>query len=211
MHHIVPRSRLLERTSQRGIVLISSLLLLLVVTIMALSIFRSFGMQEKIAGNMRDKQRALQAAVSTQQYAEWWIANASNAPAAVSNGVAAAADINCTALVDANLGVGQLCLNSLLTAAGIQNAAQWPGSGFGIGVQYTPQGLNYTGADNNLQVQDIYFARPRFYISDMGTTASGRGEVYQVDAYSYGVSSSSVAVVESTVQVSCIVCNVGGL
>lgn len=193
-------------------VLIASLLLLLVVTIMALSIFRSFGTQEKIAGNMRDKQRALQAAVSTQQYAEWWIANSSNAPAAVSNGIAAAADVNCAApLLDANLGAGQLCLNSLLIAGGFTSAAQWPGSGFGIGVQYTPNGMNYTGSTTNAAVQDVYFDRPRFYISDMGTTASGRGEVYQVDAYSYGVSSSSVAVVESTVQVSCIVCNVGGL
>ncbi len=211
MHHVNPRCRASYRTAQRGMVLISSLLLLLVVTIMALSIFRSFGMQEKIAGNLRDKQRALQAAVSTQQYAEWWLANSSNAPRAVSHGVAAAADVNCTALLDANAGAGQLCLNSLLIAGGFANAAQWPGSGFGVGVQYTPNGLNYTGAVTNPAVQDIYFARPRFYISDMGTTASGRGEVYQVDAYSYGVSSSSVAVVESTVQVSCIVCNVGGL
>ncbi len=32
-------------------------LLLVVVTIIALSMFRSFGIQEKIAGNMREKQR----------------------------------------------------------------------------------------------------------------------------------------------------------
>ena len=54
------------KRSQSGIVLVSSLLLLLVVTIMALSIFRSFGIQEKIAGNTRDKQRALQVAMSVQ-------------------------------------------------------------------------------------------------------------------------------------------------
>ena len=55
--------------------LVSSLLLLLVVTIVALSMFRSFGIQEKIAGNMREKQRALQAAVTAQQFAEVWLAN----------------------------------------------------------------------------------------------------------------------------------------
>jgi len=37
------------RPRQRGIVLITSMLLLLVVTIMAVSMFRSFGTQEKIA------------------------------------------------------------------------------------------------------------------------------------------------------------------
>ena len=63
-------------------VLISSLLLLIVVTIIALSMFRSFGIQEKIAGNTREKQRALPAAVSAQQFAEWWLSNngATSAP-----------------------------------------------------------------------------------------------------------------------------------
>jgi type IV pilus assembly protein PilX len=63
------------RGAQRGMVLISSLLLLIVVTIIALSMFRSFGMQEKIAGNMREKQRAFQGAVSAQEFAENWLIN----------------------------------------------------------------------------------------------------------------------------------------
>ena len=56
-------------------VLISSLLLLLVVTILAVAIFRSYGVEEKIAGNQREKQRALHAAESAQQYAEWWLSS----------------------------------------------------------------------------------------------------------------------------------------
>jgi len=123
-----PRSGL--RFGQKGVVLISSLLLLLVVTIMALSMFRSFGMQEKIAGNTREKQRALQAAVSTQQFAEWWIANKSQAPLAVSEGVASSADIICpNTVLDANSGGGQICLNTLLVATGLGNVAAWPTAG----------------------------------------------------------------------------------
>lgn len=61
--------------AQRGMALITSLLLLVVMTILALSMFRSYGMQEKIAGNVREKQRALNAAVSAQQYAEWALTN----------------------------------------------------------------------------------------------------------------------------------------
>jgi len=38
-----------------GVALISSLLLLLIITILALSMFRSFGTQERIAGNLREK------------------------------------------------------------------------------------------------------------------------------------------------------------
>jgi type IV pilus assembly protein PilX len=204
------QSRHRLRSGQNGIVLISSLLLLLVVTIMALSMFRSFGIQEKIAGNTREKQRALQAAVSTQQFAEWWLANQSAAPRAVSEGIASAADIICpTGLLDANLGQGQLCLNTLVVATGVTNAANWPTAGSNVGVAYTPPGFNFTGSDTNAAVSDIYYARPRFYIADVGPLATGRGEVYQVDAYSYGLSASTLAVVESTVAVTCLVCNVG--
>ena len=40
--------------------------------------FRSFGTQEKIAGNLREKERALHAAESAQQYGEWWLLQANN-------------------------------------------------------------------------------------------------------------------------------------
>ena len=121
-----------QRRKEGGIVLISSLLLLLIVTVMALSMFRSFGVQEKIAGNMREKQRALQVALSTQQYAEWWLANQSSAPRAVALGVASAADVQCAApvlqAVAAGAFNGQICLNNLASATGIAGLtpATWP-------------------------------------------------------------------------------------
>ena len=86
--------------AQRGMVLVSSLLLLIVVTIIALSMFRSFGMQEKIAGNMREKQRALSAAVSAQQFAENWLMNS-----------AAQAPVACVAgLLNGTVGQGQISI-----------------------------------------------------------------------------------------------------
>src|SRR5207237_2847533 len=65
-------------SGQRGMVLISSLLLLLIITILGVGMFRSFSVQEKVAGNVREKQRALQAAEIAQQYAEWWLAQGNN-------------------------------------------------------------------------------------------------------------------------------------
>jgi type IV pilus assembly protein PilX len=189
------------KVAQTGIVLVSSLLLLLIVTIMALSIFRSFGIQEKIAGNTREKQRALQSAMSVEQFAELWLVTSSNAPTAVNAGIAPSADITCAAAVDANLGGGQLCSNALTTPATVP---------WGIGVWYTPPQMNYTG-NAPYTVTDIYYARPQFYITDLGTLASANGEVYKVDAYSYGTSANTVAVVESTFAITCIVCNPGGL
>ena len=61
--------------------LVTSILLLLIITILALSMFRSFGTQERIAGNLREKERALHAADSAQQYAEWWLLQSNNTAA----------------------------------------------------------------------------------------------------------------------------------
>lgn len=215
------------RSRQRGVVLVASLLLLVVVTVMAISMMRSFGIQEKIGGNVRDKQRALQAANSVQQYAEWWLVNQSFAQKAIALGIAASADVpNCTTLIDANLvsglSGGQICMNTLQAATGV-SATAWPaavtgGGGQDVGAMYTPPCMNvtnnYAGAVTSCGpsgTPDLYFSRPRFYIQDMGSLATARGEVYKVDAYSYGLSQSTVAVVESTVTITCLVCNLGGL
>lgn len=191
---------------QIGIVLVSSLLLLLVVTIMALSMFRSFGVQERIAGNTREKQRALQGAMSTQEFAEQWIVNTSNAANAVSAGIAPSADITCSTVVDANLGGGQLCSNTLASLGITVTAVPWS-----VGTLYTPPGMNFTGTVTNAAVNDVYYARPGFYVTDLGPLATNNGEAYKIDAYSYGTSANTVAVVESTFAITCIVCNPGGL
>jgi type IV pilus assembly protein PilX len=173
------------RSEQRGIVLVTSLLLLLVVTIIALSMFRSFGIQEKIAGNMREKQRALQAAMSAQQYAEWWLSN--------NGGTTASAP--CTTLMSANAAEGQICSNILSITAAITVP-------YTVGVTFTPPGMPIglpTSAGNTI-LNPTYFSAPAFYISDLGPSAdvSIPGEIYQIDATGFGGNSNTVAVVEST-------------
>jgi type IV pilus assembly protein PilX len=176
-----------DRSIQRGMALISSLLLLVVVTILALAMFRSFGVQEKIAGNVREKQRALHAAESAQQYAERWLA--SNATFGAS----------CTALLSANLNQGQICSapmvvnNDHAAIAGLP----WPA----VGVTYNPGAgggmMNVTGAGT----PDTYYQVPQFYIYDVGPSKDGQGELYQVDALGYGATPNAAAIVESTYEV----------
>jgi type IV pilus assembly protein PilX len=174
---------------QRGFVLVSSLLLLVVVTIIALSMFRSFGVQEKIAGNMREKQRALQAAESAQQFAEWWLGV---------NGNATSSPVACAGLLNANVGEGQIC--SPATALSLMvpdiTSVPWQAAGVDIGVQYVPPLMNVT----TTSAANTYYFAPRFYISDMGASADPNipGEIYQIDAVGYGGSASTAAVVEST-------------
>jgi len=181
------------RIDQRGVVLVSSLLLLLVVTIMALSMFRSFGMQEKIAGNMREKQRALQAAESAQVYAEQWlITNSALVPV-----VCGSPQLN------ANIGQGQICSNQLAPPPLSVATLPWQ---FGR-TTYTPTGMNVGAATLN-----SYASAPGFYIWYAGTSADPNvpGAVFQVDAVGYGGNGNTAAVVESTFAVYSSSSNRGG-
>lgn len=183
------------RSAQRGVVLVASLLLLIVVTIIALSMFRSFGIGEKIAGNMREKQRALQAAESAQVYAEGWLIDNATAPS-----------VNCTGPLDANLGQGLICANTMpvLEQIGGVNAGDpttWQVGGVSIATVFKPTAMVIKPIASVLDLTNpSYFAKPGFYISDLGNSFDPLvpGEIYQVDAYAYGGSSNTVAVVEST-------------
>jgi Tfp pilus assembly protein PilX len=143
----------------------------------------------------------------------------------VGEGIAASGDVICNSLIDANantgLEAGQICSNTLASAVGVSVIA-WPTlssstTSSGVGVAYTPPCVSIanpasTSSNTNCATAtDTYYARPRFYITDLGPLATGQGEVYQVDAYSYGLSPNTIAVVESTVSITCKVCNLGGL
>lgn len=169
--------------AQRGVALITGLLLLLVVTLIAVAMFHGFGDQEQIAGNTREKQRALNAAVSAEQYAEWWLINGTVPPTAT-----------CNSLVTAD--IGQVCSNALTNYATVP----WTISGSQVGVSYTPfaQSQTLTGPEGSSGTpsQGSYYGYPVFYITYLGATNSG--QLYQVDAYGYGGNASTLAEVEST-------------
>lgn len=177
---------------ERGIVLISSLLLLLVVTLIALSMFRSFGIQERIAGNMREKARTLQAAISAEQFAENWLIN---------GGVTTSAPVTCNALLNGNAGFGQICSNQLPLLFADVTVVPWQISGANVGVSFTPPSMVIsTNTSTSSATNPSYYQTPIFYISDMGTSADASipGEIYQIDAAAWGGNQTTVAVVEST-------------
>lgn len=197
-----------QACSERGMALVSSMLLLLIITILALSMFRSFGILEKIAGNMREKDRALHAAVSVQQYAEWWLTQPAGS-------IAASAPVTCTAgaPLNANAGQGQICtsassLPSLLgSAAAVTQQLPWAATY----VQYSPAGMG-TPLQAGINPYDPPYAwTPGFYIVDLGLAADAAGEAYQITAFSSGGTTGTVAVVESTYEVQQGVVNRGGL
>jgi type IV pilus assembly protein PilX len=182
--------------AQRGVALVTSLLLLMIITILALSMFRSFGTQEKIAGNLREKERALHAAESAQQYAEWWL---------LQNNNTAAGAIACTASLAATATAGQICNQTPQQVPFDATLVPWA-----VQVTYTPQNMVLLGQPQ-VAGNPPYFATPAFWISDRGVAADGAGEAYQIDAYGYGSAASTVAVVESVYEIQQGVVNRGGL
>ena len=175
-------TRVPQMRRQRGMALITSILLLIVLTIMALSMMRSYGVEERIAGNTRDKQRAFNAAVSAQQYAESWLLSGSNPPSAA-----------CTAVVPST--TGQVCSNALTSTT--LYALPWS-AGVTFSQFTTNEGNGVVGT-LTAGTAGSYAAAPVFYIADLGPTTSGpAGELYQIDAVGYGGSQSTVTIVEST-------------
>jgi len=187
---------------QSGVVLVISLLLLVVITLLALSMFRSVGMQEMIAGSLREKDRALQSATSAQQYAEWWLTSGNNL-----NNI-----ITCTApTLNANIGAGHVCLNPLSTIPVVITTVPWTtGAGAEIGTYYTPPTMLATGSTAGAGFNN-YWLPPRFYIALLGAAPSGeQGNIYQIDAWAYGGDPNTVAVVESTYLVTTGITDLGG-
>jgi len=173
-----------------GMALITSMLLLIVMTIMALSMFRSYGTEERLAGNTRDKQRAINAAISAQQYAEYMLASG-NAPA---SGI-------CPATVLPS-GV-EVCTNS--PGPSFTSIPWTTGVTYAAFTATTVNGMknvvSTTGTPDapGLNESASYYKAPIFYITDLGANAGQPpGEVYQVDALGYGGTQNTVAVVEST-------------
>jgi type IV pilus assembly protein PilX len=156
---------------ERGMVLVTSLLLLVVVTILAVGMFRSFGIDEKIAGNTREKQLALNAAESAEQFAEWWISTGGNG-----NGIVVTP--TCTAPVAST--VGQVCSNALASATTLPWTSR----------------VNYTLPTQGVATNFALAFQPAFYIQKLAPIALGN--VYQIDAVGYGGNPNTTAVVEAT-------------
>lgn len=177
------------RAFERGMALISALLLLLVTTMLGVAMFRSFGFLEAVAGNTREKQRALHAAQAAQDYAEWWTTQ--------SQGQNATAGKTCPSGIDSNLANVTPC-NIVLA-----NPAQLP---WATGFAYTPPGMS-TGA-SNIGTAGNFIRAPVFYISFISNifkTSNGtqiNTFTYQIDAAGNAGTTNSAAVVESMYQVS---------
>jgi type IV pilus assembly protein PilX len=175
-------------------VLITTILLLVVVTLLALAMFRGVGLETRIAGNVMDKQRALQAATSSETYAEQWlVGNVGTNTLTV-----------CSSATFTTTASPEICSNTLATSTDALSAAvvPWNIGGAAIGYQYNPTVGSGTLFNVSAGTANSYAGNPYVYIADLGSDATYANAVdYQVDAWSYGGGTATVAVVESTYQI----------
>ncbi len=182
------------RDRQAGVVLVVCLLMLIVMSLLAVAMSRNFTVQEQLAGNTREKQRALEAAESALQRAEWWLADAATKGAlgtmtgstCLGKGVKNGNDVTKISI----------CSDDLLKPTTVPWNDRWDFKPDDMTMATSAKGglVSATGDIN-------YAAQPSFYIAYIGNAPSG-GYLYRIHAVGWGGSSSAVAVIESVYQVS---------
>jgi type IV pilus assembly protein PilX len=194
------------RSAQRGVVLISAILLLIVMTLLALGMFHSFGIQELIAGNVREKTRALQSAEAAEQYAEMWLTAPGNI---LSNSV----DCSTTGLVAYNAtAVPYICMKSVAVIDDALNVTTvpWTVNNAEVGFAFFPGATTGTGdmTVSTTGTLNSYYQVPRFYIGLVSYSATQA--LYRIDDWNYAATTTTPAVVESNYVVTCTTCSVTG-
>ncbi|MFZ6648996.1 pilus assembly PilX family protein [Undibacterium sp. TJN25] len=187
---LLPTHRCGHRRNE-GVALITAMLILVMLTLLAISMFRGYGVQQKIAGNVREKARAFEAAQSALQYGEWWLGQGSP-------GIGGACSGNVTIISVANMRTCAAVLGNPTDPANWIGALVYTPPAMQIAASGTPGG---TATDGNSNADIKYFGSPKLNISYLGLSPSGQQALYSVTGAGYGGSSGTVAVVQSVVAV----------
>lgn len=147
------------------------MMMLVMLTLLAVNMFRGYGLQQKISGNTRDKEAAFHAAESAILHAESWI----------SSGVALTT-VSCAGnkLPPKSM---QVCDTALTDPMEPDN---WPAP-FG----YVPRAMNFDKQAGNSEnapghAKFTYAKAPSIHIAYLGPTADGQKTLYAVTAVGYG-------------------------
>lgn len=171
---------------QNGFVLIASLIIMVVITLIAVAMFRGGGLQEKISGNLREKQRAFDIAQNTLTFGQNWLNANAPAPVACANAAATNSQAANTPVVCAETSVYPADASALMTDLKAETA----------GTPYNPSGkaaltVSTTGGN------DTVYAQPRLFIQSIGNQAGTGNPLYRLTAIAWGGNDSTVAIVQS--------------
>ncbi len=176
------------RARERGVVLIAALAVLLMLTLLSIGMFRSFGLEERITGNSREKQHAFYAAESALQFGENWLISNGSGSGVLCSGATSGPTICATPTNPAQ---------QQFTFA----TTNWSSSGT------SPYGTTYNQAQfttsTSSTTAQVTTTLPQFAINYAGQDPSIPGaNLYQVTAIGFGANANAVAVVQSVYSVS---------
>jgi type IV pilus assembly protein PilX len=144
-------------------------LMLVILTLLGVSMMGGVSLQDKMAGNTREKTRAFDAAQAALVAAQNYLAGLTSAPS------------------------GGACSGTVSTprvcSAVLQNPTSVPWSD---GVNYTPSGMTVSSSGGLF----TYAASPQYYIQDLSPVGSNP-HMYLITAQATGGNANAVAVVQS--------------
>ena len=171
---------------RNGFVLVASLIFLVIMTLLGLSMFHGFTTDKMMAGNLREKSRAVESAQTAINYAESWLANNSST-----------SPVSCSGMYS----TPAICTNALL------KSTSWPwtsGVNFSLPcAASTPSCISATGG------VDTYAANPVYYIQYMGVNSS-QATLFLITAAAVGGNTNAVAVLQTVYSVSQQTHSLGG-
>jgi type IV pilus assembly protein PilX len=174
---------------QRGFILFVTLVMLVIMSLLGISMFGGFTQDEMMSGNFREKHRAIDAAQTALNSAQYWISQSGNTY--TGNWVTGT---HCAAVSSAPV----VCSNALANAASPPWTTYTP---------FTPTGMtvNASGAANT------YATNVSYYIQYLGTTSvNPPTALYQVTATASGGNATAVTVVQAVYQVQASSRDIGG-
>ena len=171
------------KKQQDGFVMVVSLIFLTIITLLCVFMFGGFIKDQQMAGNYREKARAVDSAQAALNSTEIWLGGAGNTY--FGGGAGWVAGTNCSTVVG---NVPVVCSNALATP----KTLPWPSY-----TTFLPAGMNVGTNQAN-----SYSGQPNVYVQYLGQTAvNPPTALYQVTTNATGGNSSAVTVVQAVYQV----------
>lgn len=188
--------------NQSGFILFITLIFTLLISVLGISMMKTFTTLEEISSSTREKTRANESAQSALYYAEWWLLSSSQS---------AAVNDSCSgSLATAPASAPTICSNALTNGNAVFDPNTTyiadtstgslinPWSAFNI---YKPLNMNISqsgGIDQNNMAN--YLKYPIFYIQKLGSpsiTSKSGSTYYLITAMGFGGNKNEVSVMQS--------------
>lgn len=175
--------------TQGGFTLLASLIFLVLLTILGISMFSGFTQDQLMAGNMREKARALDSAQVLLDSAQAWMSGNTYRGGGWNTGE------DCTSLTA--ITVTNALNNQIVCIGAISNPTTLPWSGF-FYMDSTPTNMAISSTGG----QDQYAGNPSYHIQYIASNGSNPPTaIYKVTAAGQGGNSGAVAVVQAVYEV----------